>query len=47
MTERHLEGKTALVTGSAQGIGLAIALSLARTGARVMLHGLATAEQAG
>ncbi len=35
-----LSGKTALVTGSAQGIGHAVALSLASAGARIALHGL-------
>ncbi|MFD3190181.1 3-hydroxybutyrate dehydrogenase [Sedimentitalea sp. HM32M-2] len=34
-------GKTALVTGSVQGIGLAIAQSLAGAGARIAVHGLA------
>ena len=34
------EGKRALVTGSVQGIGLAIAEELARSGADVVLHGL-------
>jgi 3-hydroxybutyrate dehydrogenase len=38
-----LSGKTALVTGSAQGIGLAIAKALAEAGARIGLHGLADA----
>ncbi len=35
-----LSGKSALVTGSTSGIGLAIATLLARHGANVMLHGL-------
>ena len=39
MTE--LSGKTALVTGSVQGIGLAIAEALAGAGARIALHGIA------
>lgn len=36
-----LAGKTALVTGSVQGIGLAIAETLAHAGARIAVHGLA------
>lgn len=36
-----LTGKTALVTGSVQGIGLSIAKSLASSGACIALHGLA------
>jgi NAD(P)-dependent dehydrogenase (short-subunit alcohol dehydrogenase family) len=35
----QLKGKTALVTGSTAGIGNAIAVSLAREGARVILNG--------
>jgi 3-hydroxybutyrate dehydrogenase len=41
-----LTGKTALVTGSERGIGRGIALELARGGARIAAHGLATAEEA-
>ncbi len=41
-----LTGKTALVTGSVQGIGLAIAKALAGAGARIAVHGLADAAQA-
>jgi 3-hydroxybutyrate dehydrogenase len=39
-----LKGKTALVTGSTSGIGLAIAQTLAREGANVMLNGLGDAD---
>lgn len=48
MTTPLLQGKRALVTGSVQGIGLAIAEALARQGASVVLHGLpdAAAERA-
>ncbi len=35
----RLEGKGAIVTGSADGIGRAIALSLAREGASVVVNG--------
>ncbi|MBX7211605.1 MAG: SDR family oxidoreductase [Verrucomicrobiaceae bacterium] len=35
-----LEGRAALVTGSSQGIGLAVALGLHEAGARVVCHGL-------
>lgn len=41
-----LTGKTALVTGSERGIGKGIALGLAKAGARVAAHGLATADEA-
>jgi 3-hydroxybutyrate dehydrogenase len=44
--ERFLEGRTALVTGSVQGIGMAIARSLASAGARIAVHGLATQQEA-
>lgn len=38
-------GRRALVTGSFQGIGLAIAEALAAEGCHLVLHGLATPEQ--
>ena len=41
-----LNGKTALVTGSTSGIGLGIALSLAKAGANVMLNGFGDAAGA-
>jgi len=39
-----LDGRIALVTGSSQGIGLAIARGLAEAGARVVLNGRDTAK---
>jgi 3-hydroxybutyrate dehydrogenase len=39
-----LKAKTALVTGSTSGIGLGVALALARQGANVMLNGFGDAE---
>src|SRR5882724_5704215 len=39
-----LEGKTALVTGSTSGIGLGMALTFARQGAKVMLNGFGDFE---
>jgi 3-hydroxybutyrate dehydrogenase len=41
-----LNGKTALVTGSTSGIGLGMALALARNGARVMLNGFGDVDAA-
>ncbi|SER01169.1 3-hydroxybutyrate dehydrogenase [Thalassovita taeanensis] len=40
-----LSGKTALVTGSVQGIGLAVAEALAEAGARIAVHGIAGDHQ--
>lgn len=37
----RLDGRTALVTGGSQGVGAAIAESLARAGCNVVIHGLA------
>ncbi len=39
MSDLNLNGKTALITGSTSGIGLAIAIGLAQAGARIVLHG--------
>jgi 3-hydroxybutyrate dehydrogenase len=44
--EAGLRGRVALVTGSVGGIGLAVASALATAGCDVVLHGLATAEEA-
>jgi 3-hydroxybutyrate dehydrogenase len=41
-----LKGKTALVTGSTSGIGLGMALCLARQGANIMLNGFGDVEAA-
>lgn len=40
-----LHGKTALITGSTSGIGLAIATGLAREGANIIMNGLGDANQ--
>jgi 3-hydroxybutyrate dehydrogenase len=46
-SEKHmLKGKTALVTGSTSGIGLGIALQLARQGANILLNGFGDVEGA-
>jgi 3-hydroxybutyrate dehydrogenase len=41
-----LQGKTALVTGSTSGIGLGIALALAKQGANIVLNGFGDIEAA-
>ncbi|MDU8929089.1 SDR family oxidoreductase [Alisedimentitalea sp. MJ-SS2] len=41
-----LKGKCALITGSVQGIGLAVAEAMAEAGARIAVHGLATQDEA-
>lgn len=42
----RLDGKNALVTGSSRGLGAAIALALAQSGANVGLHGMSAAGDA-
>ena len=45
MSDKILQYRTALVTGSTSGIGLAIAKALAGAGARVCVHGLVDQAQ--
>ena len=42
----NLKGKTALVTGSTSGIGLAIAIALAKQGANIMVNGFGEKDAA-
>ena len=42
----QLKGKTALVTGSTSGIGLAMAIGLAKQGANIMVNGFGEKDDA-
>ena len=41
-----LQGKTALVTGSTSGIGLGIAIELAKQGANILMNGFGDVDGA-
>ncbi len=45
MSNRYLEGRTALVTGSVGGLGYAIASGLAAVGSNIVLNGLESTEE--
>lgn len=45
-SELRLDGKVALITGASRGIGAAIALGLASTGANIIVNHASSAEQA-
>lgn len=45
-SELRLDGKVALITGASRGIGAAIALGLASTGANIIVNYASSAEQA-
>ncbi|MBT3401582.1 MAG: 3-hydroxybutyrate dehydrogenase [Rhodospirillaceae bacterium] len=42
---RHLEGKTAIITGSTGGLGVGMAEALAGAGAKVMLNGMGDPDE--
>ncbi len=46
MSDRFLDNRTALITGSTSGIGLAIAKAMSGAGARIAVHGLADKHEA-
>ena len=46
MTQKRLQGQTALITGAAKRIGRGIAVALAEQGVNIVIHYRSSAEKA-